>query len=83
MTSNTTLRGKWISLFIRMLDFYCNIPRNSAGTIVRSTYGHEIESNEDGYIKLASDAIVAANSIAVPGLNLIDIAPICKPTVDT
>ena len=47
----------------------------SSGTIVKSTYGHEIMSNDDDYIKLAADAIIGVASLGVFGLNPVDLFP--------
>ena len=41
-------------------------------------YGHEIESNTDEYIKLASFTITSVLSLGVQGLNPIDNLPFCK-----
>lgn len=52
--------------------------RSSAGVVVKSTYGYDILSNNDGYIKLAADALIANASLGTIGLNPIDVLPFCK-----
>ena len=48
-----------------------------AGTVVKTTYGHEIMSNSDEYINLASNAANKVASLGVLGLNPVDLLPIC------
>ena len=52
--------------------------RSSAGVVLKSTYGYDILSNNDGYIKLAADALIANASLGTIGLNPIDVLPFCK-----
>ena len=49
----------------------------TAATMVKATYGYNIESHDDDYIKLASNAIISVGSLGVVGLNPIDFFPIC------
>ena len=42
---------------------------------MKSTYGREIHSNEDDYVKLASDSVSSMTSLGVPGLNPVDLFP--------
>ena len=46
--------------------------------MVKSTYGYDIESNDDEYIKLVSEGSIAIGSLGVPGLNLVDTKALCK-----
>lgn len=50
----------------------------TAATIVKMTYGHEILTNDDSYIKLAIDAIGDALKLGVTGLTPVDLFPICR-----
>ena len=49
--------------------------RLSSGIIVKSTYGREITSNNDDYVKLAAATMAAMTSLGVPGLNAVDLFP--------
>lgn len=53
----------------------------SSGSVVKSTYGHEIASNNDEYIKLASNALIDVLSLGMIGLNYVDAFPFCKSGV--
>lgn len=53
----------------------CFIYRMLASTIVKSTYNYDIQSNEDAYNKLASEAASAVVSLGLNGLTLVDIFP--------
>lgn len=44
--------------------------------MVKSTYGHEITSIEDEYVKLAADAVTSTTALGIPGLNPIDLFPL-------
>lgn len=46
--------------------------------MVKSTYGHDIKSNEDAYNKLAIEAFSAVFSLGLNGLTSVDLVPICK-----
>lgn len=45
--------------------------------MVKSTYGHEIQSNNDQYNTLAAEAFEAVNSLGIPGMTTMDLIPIC------
>ena len=54
------------------------IKRLSSGIIVKSTYGREIVSVDDDYVKLASDSVSSMTALGVPGLNPVDLFPFCE-----
>lgn len=55
--------------------FIYSIARMAAATMVKTTYDYDIQSNEDTYNKLASEAISAASSLGLNGLTVVDIFP--------
>lgn len=73
---NTTLKGE--HSFILKAPIFIVMKRMSSGIIVKSTYGREIASNDDDYVKLAAATMVAMASLGVPGLNAVDLFPFCE-----
>ena len=58
--------------------------RMAAGTVVKTTYGYDIKSNEDSYNKLAIEAVSAVASLGLSGLTAVDLFPIresCEHTM--
>ena len=66
----------------RLLNSYPPIrfirSRFTAGTVVKSTYGHEVKSNDDELVQLATEAVIAATSLGMMGLTPVDFAPFCE-----
>ena len=48
----------------------------SSGIIVKSTYGYDIISSDDEYIKLAIRTAEELTSLGVPGLTVVDMFPL-------
>lgn len=47
----------------------------AAGTVVKTTYGYDIQTNEDAYNKLAIEAVSAVASLGLNGLTAVDLFP--------
>ena len=61
---------------------YAKAPvRLTSGTVVKSTYGHDIKSNDDDYVKMASEAVIAATSLGMMGLTPLDFVPIRESSI--
>lgn len=52
--------------------------RLASGTIVKSTYGFDILSNDDAFNKLAIEAFTAVFSLGLNGLTSLDLVPLCE-----
>lgn len=50
----------------------------SAAVIVKLTYGHEILTNDDSYVKLAAKALGDLLNLGVTGITFVDLIPIRK-----
>ena len=50
----------------------------TSATIVKLTYGHEILTNNDSYIRLTTEAVGSLVQLGVTGMTLVDLFPIRK-----
>ena len=64
--------------FTQKVLIFTTVERLTSGIIVKSTYGREITSNDDDYVKLATNSVSAMTYLGVPGLNLVDLFPLCE-----
>lgn len=54
--------------------------RATASTLTMATYGYEVESEEDAYVKLVEEVNLMTVEPGAPGSTLPDLFPICEFT---
>lgn len=52
--------------------------RLAAGAMVKSTYGFEIQSSDDAYVRLAIEALTSVVSLGLIGATTVDVLPFCE-----
>lgn len=63
------------AFFALKVPIFIMMKRLGSGIIVKSTYGRDIASNDDDYVKLATNTTVTMASLGIPGLNPVDLFP--------